>query len=31
MLTAMGKIKRDAIANRYHAEIDAMYERKVSA
>ena len=31
MLTAMGKIKRDVVANRYDAEINAMYERKVSA
>jgi long-chain acyl-CoA synthetase len=31
MLTAMGKIKRDAIAKRYDAEINSMYERKVSA
>jgi len=31
LLTAMGKIKRDAIAKRYDTEINAMYERKVSA
>ena len=31
LLTAMGKIKRDAIAKRYDAEINAMYERRVSA
>lgn len=31
LLTAMGKIKRDAIAKRYDAEIDSMYERKASA
>jgi long-chain acyl-CoA synthetase len=31
LLTAMGKIKRDAIARRYDAEINAMYERKASA
>jgi long-chain acyl-CoA synthetase len=31
LLTAMGKIKRDAIAKRYDAEINLMYERKVSA
>jgi long-chain acyl-CoA synthetase len=31
LLTAMGKIKRDAISKRYDAEIDSMYERKVSA
>ena len=31
LLTAMGKIKRDAIARRYDAEINSMYERKASA
>jgi long-chain acyl-CoA synthetase len=31
LLTAMGKIKRDAIAKRYDAEINSMYERKASA
>ncbi len=31
LLTAMGKIKREAIAKRYDAEINAMYERKASA
>jgi long-chain acyl-CoA synthetase len=31
LLTAMGKIKRDAIAKRYYAEINSMYERKASA
>jgi long-chain acyl-CoA synthetase len=31
LLTAMGKIRRDAIAKRYDAEINAMYERKASA
>ena len=31
LLTAMGKIKRDAIAKRYDSEINSMYERKVSA
>ena len=31
LLTAMGKIKRDAIAKRYDPEISSMYERKVSA
>ena len=31
LLTAMGKIKRDAVAKGYDAEINAMYERKVSA
>jgi long-chain acyl-CoA synthetase len=31
LLTAMGKIKRDAIAKRYDAEINLMYERKASA
>jgi long-chain acyl-CoA synthetase len=31
LLTAMGKIKRDVIAKRYHAEIDSLYERKASA
>ena len=31
LLTAMGKIKRDAIAKRYDAEITSMYERKASA
>jgi long-chain acyl-CoA synthetase len=30
LLTAMGKIKRDAIAKRYDAEINSMYERKAS-
>jgi long-chain acyl-CoA synthetase len=30
LLTANGKLKRDAIAKRYDAEIDAMYERKAS-
>jgi len=30
LLTAMGKLKRDAIAKRYDAEINAMYERKAS-
>jgi long-chain acyl-CoA synthetase len=27
LLTANGKLKRDAIAERFHSEIDAMYER----
>jgi long-chain acyl-CoA synthetase len=31
LLTAMGKIKREAIAKRYDAEINSMYERKASA
>jgi len=31
LLTANGKLRRDAIAKRYDAEINAMYERKVSA
>jgi long-chain acyl-CoA synthetase len=31
LLTAMGKIKREAIAKRYDAEINSMYDRKVSA
>jgi len=31
LLTAMGKIKRDAITKRYDAEISSMYERKASA
>jgi long-chain acyl-CoA synthetase len=31
LLTAMGKIKRDAIARRYDAEINLLYERKASA
>jgi long-chain acyl-CoA synthetase len=31
LLTAMGKIKRDAITKRYDAEINSMYERKASA
>ena len=31
LLTAMGKIKRDAIAKRYDAEINSMYERKACA
>ena len=31
LLTAMGKIKREAIARRYDAEINSMYERKASA
>ena len=31
LLTANGKLKRDAIAKRYDAEINAMYDRKVSA
>lgn len=31
LLTAMGKVKRDAIAKRYDAEINSMYERKASA
>jgi long-chain acyl-CoA synthetase len=31
LLTAMGKIRRDAIQKRYDAEIAAMYERKASA
>jgi len=31
LLTAMGKIKREAIAKRYDAEIRSMYERKASA
>lgn len=31
LLTAMGKIKRDAVAKRYDAEINSMYERKASA
>ena len=31
LLTAMGKIRRDAIAKRYDAEINSMYERKASA
>jgi long-chain acyl-CoA synthetase len=31
LLTAMGKIKRDAIAKRYDAEINSMYERKAPA
>jgi long-chain acyl-CoA synthetase len=31
LLTAMSKIKRDAIAKRYDAEINSMYERKASA
>ena len=31
LLTAMGKIKREAIAKRYDAEISSMYERKASA
>jgi long-chain acyl-CoA synthetase len=31
LLTAMGKIKRGAIAKRYDAEINSMYERKASA
>lgn len=31
LLTAMGKLKRDAINARYAAQIDGMYERKVSA
>lgn len=31
LLTAMGKIKRDAIAKRYDAEINSMYQRKASA
>jgi long-chain acyl-CoA synthetase len=30
LLTAMGKVKRDAVAKRYHAEINSMYERKAS-
>ena len=31
LLTANGKLKRDAIAKRYDAEINSMYERKASA
>jgi long-chain acyl-CoA synthetase len=31
LLTVMGKLKRDAIAKRYDAEINAMYGRKASA
>jgi long-chain acyl-CoA synthetase len=31
LLTAMGKIKRDAIARRYDAEINSMHERKAPA
>jgi long-chain acyl-CoA synthetase len=31
LLTANGKLKRDAIAKRYDAEINAMYDRKASA
>ena len=31
LLTAMGKIKREAIAKRYQAEINSMYERKAPA
>jgi long-chain acyl-CoA synthetase len=31
LLTAMGKIKREAIAKRYDAEINSMYERRTSA
>jgi len=31
LLTAMGKIRRDAIAKRYDAEINSMYERMASA
>jgi len=31
LLTAMGKIKRDAVTKRYDAEISSMYERKASA
>jgi long-chain acyl-CoA synthetase len=31
LLTAMGKIKREAVAKRYDAEINSMYERKASA
>lgn len=31
LLTAMGKLKRDAIAARFAAEIDAMYGRKATA
>jgi long-chain acyl-CoA synthetase len=31
LLTANGKLKRDAIAKRYDAEINAMYDRKVPA
>jgi long-chain acyl-CoA synthetase len=31
LLTANGKIRREAIAKRYDAEINAMYARKASA
>ena len=31
LLTANGKLKRDAIAKRYDAEINSLYERKASA
>ena len=31
LLTANGKLKRDAVAKRYDAEINAMYDRKASA
>jgi hypothetical protein len=31
LLTANGKLKRDAIAKRYDAEIDSMYARKATA
>ena len=31
LLTANGKLKRDAIAARYRAEIEAMYQKKVTA
>jgi len=31
LLTAMGKIKREAIVKRYDAEINSMYERRASA
>src|SRR2546426_377453 len=31
LLTANGKLKRDAIAKRYDAEINAMYDRRASA
>jgi len=31
LLTANGKLKRDAIAKRYDAEIQSMYARKATA